>query len=249
MTSALDRARQAMGHPSLAWIAAEVPAALRDNPSVIRSLLVYAAGLDPALGESPVYAQAHSLLIAAGQERELADRISKLYWDPKIRARFGQERVEQAWNDPNTALEELKAMSVAGTLPAGLDQALDTLYQVREYARENNIAQPVAAETPLPTGAAADAERKALISKSVAGKLSPAENAKLNALIAAGASAEEVAAHRKALGVPAESGPVRAPAERRALYQKSSLTPAEDAQLNASIAADIAAASGDGGEQ
>jgi hypothetical protein len=249
MTSAFDRARQAMQHEALAWVWAEIPTELRDSAEVVRHLLVAAAGADPSLGESPVYARAHSLLVAAGREQELQQRISAAYWNPQIRAKFGAARVEEAWRDPETALVELRSMSTNGTLPPGADQVLDTIYEAREFARENGgtLSGPPPAAAPIPTDpAAANAERKALIAKSIGGTLSKAENARLNALIAAGASADEVAAHRKALGVPA------APAERKTLIQKSvagTITPAESEQLNTSISADIASSSGEGTEQ
>ena len=242
MTGKLEaNAAEALRHRDLAWVMAEVPAGYRDNPAVIAKLLAVAAEADPSFAQSPAYHAAHAAATELGAERTLRDRMAAAYWNPEIRARFGEARVEAAWRDPETALVELRNLSVAGGLSPALNTALDTLYEVRQYATENNLSMGAApAAAPIPTDpATADAERAALVQKSISGALSKAEDARLNALY-------EVQAARDA-GAPLPSDKPAPPSERAALVQKSiagKLSPDENARLDSLYVAE-AIASGD----
>jgi hypothetical protein len=203
-----QRARSALGHKDLAWIMANVPREYRDNPAVIRSFLVTAAEGWQEFADSAVYHSAHSALAELQQTRDLRDQVAAIYWDPKIRAEFGEARVEAAFRDPATAYHELIQQSAAGGLSPHLDKALDVIGEVRQFASEHGIAEPVPAEVPLPNDVGkAEAEIKSLVGKSVSGRLSAAEDARLTKLYEAriaredtGAAAE-IAAHAKSLGM------------------------------------------------
>jgi hypothetical protein len=228
-------ARRALGHKDLAWIVAHVPREYRDNPKVIRSFLVTAAEGWAEFADSAAYHSAHSALAELQQVRDLRDQIAAVYWDPKIRAEFGEARVEAAFRDPETAYHELIQQSVAGRLSPELDRALNVIGEVRQFASEHGIAEPAPAEVPIPGDAGkAEAEIKALRGKSIDGTLSRAEDARLTKLYEAriaredSGAAAELAAHRKALGIPAK------PDQYRSLIDKSlngKLTPEEDARL------------------
>src|SRR3954447_14369563 len=140
-----------------------IPREDRADPSALRQWLILASEFDPKGAQRPAYAEAHAALTAASAERDLSDQIARLYHDPKIRAEFGAERVEAAWRDPETAREELLALSAAGKLSKAGSAALDGLYAVRQYAIEQGTPLPEPAAAPLPSNP--DDEIKALLAK------------------------------------------------------------------------------------
>jgi hypothetical protein len=230
-------ARRALDNPALRWLLSDLPPAYADNPAALRALLTAAAEQDPKFSDSAAYHAAHSALAELQQTRDLRDEVARLYHDPKIRAEFGDARVEAAWRDPAAAYHELIQQSAAGGLSPELDRALDVIGEVRQFASEHGIAEPVPAEVPLPTNAGkAEGELAALRTKSVSGTLTKAEDARLTKLYEARiaredtGAVEELAAHRKALGIPAKPA-----GEFERLIGKSvggALTPAEDSRLN-----------------
>src|SRR6202043_378965 len=137
-------------HKSLQWVMAHVPREYRDNPAVIRSFLTTAANGDPSFADDPAYHAAHASLAELQGARDLRDEVARLYHDPKIRAEFGEARVEAALRDPATAYRDLIQRSATGGLSASLDRALDVLGEVRQFASEHGIAEPAPAEVPIP---------------------------------------------------------------------------------------------------
>jgi hypothetical protein len=230
-------ARRALGHKDLAWIMANIPREYRDDAKVVRSFLTGVAEVWPEFADSAAYHSAHSALAELQQTRDLRDTVARLYHDPKLRAQVGEARVEAAFRDPATAYRELIQQSAAGRLSPELDRALDVIGEVRQFASEHGIAEPAPAEVPLPTNAGkAESELAALRSKSVAGTLTKAEDQRLTQLYEARiaredtGAAEELAAHRKALGMPAKPA-----GEFERLIGKSvggKLSPAENDRLN-----------------
>ncbi|HYU13851.1 MAG TPA: hypothetical protein VEK82_14835 [Stellaceae bacterium] len=229
MTSADDRARAALRHPDLAWVMNELPPEYRDNPAVIRHLMTVAANASPEFARSPAYHAAAAATSDLGRERDFRDRVARAYYDPKIRAKFGAARVEAAWADPEAALAELRSMSVAGGLSPALNEALDVIYEARQFATETGgtLSGPPPAVAPIPSDpATADAERAALVEKSVSGQLSKAENTRLNQLYEAQVTRET--------GAPLPADKPAAQSERARLVSKSvagKLNSAEDARL------------------
>jgi hypothetical protein len=151
-----------------------------------------------------------------------------------------------------TAYQELVARSSTGRLPPHLDSALKVLADVKQYAADNNVpmaSSPAAVPVPTDKGSI-DREYGELVSESAKRRLSSAELDRMNSLKSAqlarepatpeGASPAEIAAHRKALGLPAPP-----PTEYQRLVGKSpsGLTPADHSRLHA-LAGERAVAEG-----
>ena len=230
-------ARRALGHKDLAWIMANIPREYRDDAKVVRSFLTGVAEVWPEFADSAPYASAHSALHELEQARGLRDEVARLYHDPKIRAEFGEARVEAAFRDPATAYRELIQRSATGGLSPSLDRALDVIGEVRQFQSEHGIAEAPRTEAPIPGDVGkAEAEIKALRGKSIDGTLTKAEDARLTQLYEArvaredSGAAAEIAAHAKALGLRD-----RPAGEYHSLIDKSlagKLSPAENDRLN-----------------
>jgi hypothetical protein len=159
-----QRASRALAHPDLAWLLDDLPNGYKNNPKAISALLVAAAAADPAFAESQPYRDAHAALVPAVAARTLRDQVSELYWSPEIRAKFGTARVAAAFRDPATAYRELIQQSAAGGLSPHLDKALNVIGEVRQFASEHGIAEPVPAEfrcRPMPARPRASLQRSA----------------------------------------------------------------------------------------
>src|SRR6202043_319552 len=153
-------------HKSLQWVMAHVPREYRDNPAVIRSFLTTAANGDPSFADDPAYHAAHASLAELQGARDLRDEVARLYHDPKIRAEFGEARVEAAFRDPATAYRELIQRSATGGLSPSLDRALDVIGEVRQFQSEHGIAEAPRTEAPIPGDVGkAEAEIKSLVGK------------------------------------------------------------------------------------
>ena len=227
-----ERARRALRDPKIAWLFEGLPARLADDPRVLKHLLVSWGDGNPVATDSPAYQRAFAAVDEVQNARELRDRIATIYHDPKLRAEIGVERLEQAWRDPETAYAELIKRSATGRLSPSLDAALNALGEVREFAAASGapISPQAPAANPLPSApSAVEAEIKELLHKSVAGKLSAAEDARLDQLYAARVGRDEAGlSHRETATAPA-------PSEFDRLIQKSvsgRLSSVEDARLN-----------------
>src|ERR1051326_5003695 len=86
------RAAAALQHKDLSWIMREVPARYRDNPAVIGKLMAAAAAGNPRLADTEAFQQAHAAVGEFGRVSDLADRVARLYHDPRIAAEFGDQR-------------------------------------------------------------------------------------------------------------------------------------------------------------
>jgi hypothetical protein len=224
-------ARRALGHKDLQWVVAHVPKPYQDNPAVIRSFLVTAAEGWPEFADSAAYHSAHSALAELQQTRDLRDEVARLYHDPKIRAEFGDARVEAAFKNPAVAREELRALSVSGKLSKEADQALNLIYETQEYSRQYGIPEAAPAVVPIPSDSTKrETEIAELRSKSVAGTLTKAEDARLNQLYEARIGRETGAE----AAAPRQDGK-KPPGEFERLIGKSvggKLSPSEDSRLN-----------------
>jgi hypothetical protein len=158
-------AKRALAHRDLQDIIRVVPAAERDNPAALRSWLTIAAGIDRS--REPAINAALEALQPVEHARNLRDQAARLYHDPALRARYGADKVEAAWADPETARELLLRESAAGRLPQEGHDALTALYEVRELAAEHGAPLPAVAEVPIPSGVdGQEQERLALLGKS-----------------------------------------------------------------------------------
>jgi hypothetical protein len=240
--SPLVRARKALASPELRWVDACIPKQHANNIGVIRHLLGYAATLDPKVRDSAAYAQCLTAMSEIDRERTLARQISEAWHDPKLRAEVGEARMEAALRDPETAYQELVGRSATGRLPPHLDAALKALGEARHYATDMGIPlAPGAPSAPVAVPsdkASIDSEYAQLVGESTKRRLSESEIARMTALkaeqikrepaVPAGATPQETAAHRKALGLPESP-----PSEYQQLVQKSvsGLSPAEHSRM------------------
>jgi hypothetical protein len=219
------RAVAAMAHKDISWIREFVPAKYQDNPRVIAKLLLTASEGDPALADKASYREAYAALGEMADIGALRDRASALYHNAKIQNLAG-DRLDWFLAHPAAALERLKQLERSGELPEKLAYDVQLCF---EEAKGFGAAEEAAvAPSAVPVGAAAEAERARLISKSATGRLSAAEEARLTAIYearvasddraAAGQAGEELAAHRKALGGAPE--PRGAPKPRGGEYER-----------------------------
>jgi hypothetical protein len=230
MKSALDRARQALSHKDLAWIDRLIPRQYADNPVVIRKLLATAALGLPSLNDNPRFTECVAALGEIERAQSLQNQIAAVYHDPRLRAEVGSARLEEAWRHPEAAYAELVARSAKGRLPPHLDAALDVLGSARQWGAENNI--PMTGHAPaaaVPAGEGLDREYDALIAKSAKGRLTTAEDQRLDQLAEARATRENAAPSQQRQ----PDGP-RPPTEYDRLIRKpeSSLTSAERSRLD-----------------
>jgi hypothetical protein len=229
------RAAAACRHPDLAWVMKYIPKQYRDNPAVIASFLTTAANADPSFADDPAYHAAHASLVELRETRDLRDQVAALYWDPKIRAEYGDEAVERAWKNPSVAYEMLlkRSASSAEGLPRHLDEALNILSEVREFGRANGIAEPAVAEAPIPSdGTKREAEIAELRTKSVTVGLTKAEEARQLKLYEARLGSEIGA---EAAAAPRQDGKKPAGEFERLISRSvaaGKLTPDENSRLN-----------------
>jgi len=201
----------ALGHRQFNKLRALIPPEDHDDARKLLSWFITAASFDPKGADTPAYREAHAALHGLVAAQDLGNRAARLYHDPKIRAEFGDAAVEAFWRNPDTAYEMLIERGSTGKLPPHLSEALSVIGEVRSFSAEQGIAEPAASsqQERLPVGAAAESEWKSLIAKSAVGRISQAEETRLTRLaearVAAGdrATAAELAAHAKALGMPA----------------------------------------------
>jgi hypothetical protein len=153
--------------------------------------------------------------------------------------RAAGDKLDWYYAHPQEAYAELIRRGAVDKLPAGLENALSVIGEARQFATDNNIAEVAVAEVAIPHEAGArDAEYRDLIDRSARGRLSAAQDARLLALAEArtaalseGATPQEMAAHRRTLGLPQKP----AGSEYEKLIAKSAsqrLSAAEDQQLH-----------------
>jgi hypothetical protein len=221
------RARQALAHPRLRHLMALIPSEDRGDPRALALWLSTAASFDPRGASSQAYKDVFSAVQAWGEARDLNDRVSRAYHNPKLRAEIGVERIEAAMRDPETAYAELIERSAAGGLSPALDEALNMLGEVRQFVTERGGEMPPPAVAPIPTDAVGrETEIQRLIAKSVAGELTKAEDQRLDELFEAQTDDAEAAAATRTAAAPDEFD---------RLVQRSisgELTPEDDARLN-----------------
>src|SRR3954465_14761042 len=100
-----QRAAAAMAKSS--WLFRDLPEGYPGNPAALKALLGAAGDQDNKFGDSAAYREAHAALTDWEGAVALQNKISEAYWSPELRARFGAERVEAAFRDPETAKIEL----------------------------------------------------------------------------------------------------------------------------------------------
>jgi hypothetical protein len=233
-------AKQALEHPMFRDLFTHIPKAEQNDPQAMKAWLRAAAEIDPKGSDRAPYKSAYAALDNWVQAEDFSSRVAALANSPALRAEFGAERIEAALKDPAAAREELRALSATGKLSKQADRALGLLYEAQEFSRQYDIPESPRVETPMPVnGAALQGEIDALRGKSINGTISKAEDARLDRLyeqrlakLPEGATDEEKASHRKALGIPEK--PAR-PDEYRTLISRSvagKLTPEENSRLD-----------------
>jgi hypothetical protein len=227
MTASLEqRARHALAHKDIKFIFDDLPAGYRDNPKALRELLIGVVE-GHRLASSSAYKEAHAALSELQDARDLQHRIATAYHDPKLRAEFGEARIDAALRDPAAAYAELLDLSAKGKLSAAAVRAFDTLAEAREYSRAAGQEWSAPQQEQIPTdNTKRETEIATLLSKSADGKLSKAEDARLLSLYEARLASE-------ATENPAPASAPKRPDEFRQLAEKSitgKLTTAEDAR-------------------
>lgn len=224
MLSALEQtARRALAHRDISWIAELVPARHRDSPQVTRELLASAVAADPSLADKKSFRSAHDAVVKWQDARALYDKALGLYYDPKIRAKYGDAAVEDAWIHPERAYQILIKQTASGEIgPADRDSAqeiLQVLAGAQDLAAEQGVAFAREPTTPIPTGAAAqeDAYRE-LVRASLDGPLSADDRERLMALAGHMAAREEQDTDARAA---ASTAPPGRPGEYEQLIVKS----------------------------
>ena len=240
-------ARKAADHPELRWVFTDLPKGYADSPNALRRLLVACAEGLP-LANSEAYRAAHSALVQVEEARALRDKIGALYHDPKVQRAAADRGIDWYLQHPEAIKEALRDPKIADMLGANLVERIGvTVIESAQFRQEHGIPDaPPPADVPIPSEAGArETEMAALRAKSINNTITKAESDRLDALYAARIAAEEsgaseeLAAHKKALGIPATArtgdGRFRpASDEYRALIDKSlrgGLSPAEDARL------------------
>lgn len=228
------RARRALGHKQLRHLMALVPAEDRANPRALVEWLTTAAAHDPNGARGEGYKQAYAAVHKWREAQAIADKVARLYHDPRIRAAAG-DKLDWYWEHPTEAIKALHDLADSNPGLLGerlLDDALDAAYAAREFATGNGVQEP-SAEKPIPTDPTGrETEISQLLDKSVTKGLTKEENVRLDHLYADRVAAEMAAEERQASAPAASKAD---PSEWQRLIDKSldgTLTPAENARLN-----------------
>jgi hypothetical protein len=178
-----EEARAALAKPRFRQLLALVPAAERNDARSLLRWLSAAAEFDRSGAESDEYNEAYTSLHRLAAAQDVYDKAVRLYHDPKIRAAYGDDKVNAAWDNPAVAKELLLKESAAGRLPSEADAALATIYEIEEMGREAGVELPAPTATPLPSSAdGVQREIDELLAKVAKGRLTEDEDKRLTSL-------------------------------------------------------------------
>jgi hypothetical protein len=230
------RVAAALKNKGVAWIFRDMPKEFRDDPRELREYLLAAAEGDPNLANTEPFRAAYGALHEVAQVRELRDKVAALYHNPKVQLAAG-DKLDWYMAHPSAAYEALMSdPKLAVELGADLVQEVKlAALGARDFAAEHGIVEPAVAAKAIPTDPGkASSEYQDLIKKSVTGKLTDEETARLHAL--AGGQVERDAAVENA-HVAAITAPASKPGEYDKLISKSvtpgqKLSASEETRLN-----------------
>ena len=217
--------RRAFAHPMFDELRALIPKEDQNDPKALAQWLTFAAEADPKGARRPGFHAAHAALHELNSAHDLQDRIGAIYWDPKLRAEVGEERIEAALRDPAGAYAELLERSVSGRLSPQLREAFKVLGEVRQFVTDNG-GEWTSAPAPLPTDATGrETAIVELNKKAVSGRLSEAERDRLEALyrsrLSGGNAAEAEDARLAALAREGAATPAELASHAKALGMRS----------------------------
>jgi hypothetical protein len=230
------RAKAALAHRDLKPVMALVPVNERDSPAHLRRWLSLAAEVAPErFADSPALNDAFGALLQVENARGLRDKVAALYHSGALRAQATAAGLdfEGLYSRPDEAYALLVSRGATGRLTKEFDEALSTLSEVREFARESGAPLQPDAAKPIPAGQdAQDDEYQTLIKATATGKATKAQDDRLMQLAAARIAREE----QQEAAAEAAGGTRPPPDEYRTLIEKSvsggPLSPAESARLN-----------------
>ena len=223
MTDFAERARGAFKGP-LRRVLDALPSRYKDEPSVLLSIMSAVSGSDPALIDRPAWREAHSAVLAWNEAHGLAQKVSRLYHDPRLRAEFGADRIEYFYKHPDEAYAALITAGAEGGIKDrdAAHEALEAIGHVRAFSETHGLAYdggtPTALPSLPPTAAGQDAAYRELIQKSLRGRLTADETERLDRLAGARAAAEE---RGENAAVVARQAPAPAPGEYERLIKTS----------------------------
>jgi len=230
-----ESVRAALRHPALAWVVKHVPPAYRDDLAVIGKIMAAAATGDPAFAATRPFVEAHAALGEAARVRDLQGRMAEIYNDPHVQAAVAERGWDWWAARPELAYKSLIELSQTDPKYLGtaerLHEVIATVREASDFAAEAGQVSRPDALAPIPTSnARIDDEYQKLISKSLDGRLSQAEQTRLETL----ASAREERVAEEFDAKLAATTP--APDEYRGLIRKSldgKLNAAEQSRLEA----------------